>query len=86
MKFVLSKLWVDRLWDALVNKAHTAIGTAYALLLVGYVWKTGKDIGPGLQTVSGWFYGFLLGHFGFSQKYPDKDEHGDRGQDEAARS
>lgn len=59
--------------DVLTNYSHTAIGSAYAAVVLIYHVKTGHDLGPGFVTFSSYFYAFLLGHFGFSQKWPDKD-------------
>jgi hypothetical protein len=64
---------IDRVFDALINKFHTILGSAWAAALLVYRWKTGNDIGPGLTNVTYVFYGFLLGHAFTYQKYPDQD-------------
>lgn len=65
---------VDKIYDALINKMHVAIGTAYAAAILVYCWKTGKDIGPGLAQFSWGFYVFLAGHAFTYQKWPDKPD------------
>jgi hypothetical protein len=60
--------------DALINKLHTVIGTAYAAAVLTYACITGKDIGMGLVAFSGTFYAFLLGHAYTYQKYPDQPD------------
>jgi hypothetical protein len=62
-----------KLLDFIVNKAHMILGASYASMLAGYCLKTGHDIGPGLASATYAFYGFLLGHAGVYQKWPDKD-------------
>ena len=62
-----------KVWDVIVNKAHMLLGAGYASLLAFYCMKTGKDIGPGLASATYAYYGFLLGHAGVYQKWPDKD-------------
>lgn len=64
---------MNKIWDALINKLHVAIGTVYAGALVAYRWKSGQDLGPGLTNASYAFYAFLLGHAGVYQKWPDQD-------------
>jgi hypothetical protein len=59
--------------DKVTNYSHTVIGTAYAVAAITYHFKTGKDLGSGFVTFSGYFYAFLAGHFAASQKWPDKD-------------
>ena len=56
----------NKVWDVLINKAHVGIAC---------MWKTGRDLGSGVQQTVSWFYAFLAGHFGASQVWPDKDDH-----------
>jgi hypothetical protein len=60
--------------DALINKLHTVLGTAYAIAVLVYVMISGKDVGMGLVAFSGTYYGFLLGHAYTYQKYPDQPD------------
>jgi hypothetical protein len=58
--------------DKLTNYSHTVIGTVYALAVAAYHFKTGRDLGSGFVTFSGYFYMFLLGHATAYQKWPDQ--------------
>jgi len=64
-------MW-NKILDALINKFHTIIGSAWAAALLTYRWKTGNDIGAGLMNVTYAFYAFLLGHAYTYQRYPDQ--------------
>lgn len=72
MKWFRSPI-IDKLLNKLTNYSHTAIGTAYAVGACVFHFKTGRDLGSGFVTFSGYFYLFLLGHAGVYQKWPDKD-------------
>jgi hypothetical protein len=61
-------------FDALINKLHIALGCAAQGLILVYHFKTGHDIGPGVTSTMYAYYGFLLGHAGVYQRWPDKDE------------
>lgn len=65
---------MNKIWDALINKMHIAIGTLWAIALLVYRWKTGNEISPGLQNVTYAFYGFLLGHAYTYQTHPDSPQ------------
>lgn len=65
---------VDKLLNKLTNYSHTAIGSGYAICVLVYHFKTGRDLGSGFVTFSGYFYMFLLGHAGVYQKWPDRDD------------
>lgn len=65
---------VDKLLNKLTNYSHTAIGSGYAIGVLVYHFKTGRDLGSGFVTFSGYFYMFLLGHAGVYQKWPDRDD------------
>jgi hypothetical protein len=64
---------VTSILNRLTNYSHTAIGSAYAASALIYHVKTGRDLGSGFVTFSGYFYAFLLGHAGVYQKWPDRD-------------
>jgi hypothetical protein len=59
--------------NKLTNYSHTAIGTGYAIAALAYHIRSGRDLGSGFVTFSGYFYAFLLGHAAAYQKWPDKD-------------
>jgi hypothetical protein len=67
------KVWVPKILDKLTNYSHMAIGTTYAGVALAYHVKTGHDLGSNFVTFAAYFYGFLLGHAGVYQKWPDKD-------------
>jgi len=70
-----------KIWDAIINKFHIVLGTICQGAIILYHFKTGKDLGPGVVSSVYAFYGFLLGHSGIYQKWPDKDsENGDDGK------
>jgi hypothetical protein len=62
----------DKIFDTLINKFHIALGTACQGALLAYHFKTGHDIGAGIQNTIYAFYGFLAGHALTYQKFPDK--------------
>lgn len=66
------KISLGPVWDALINKLHTVIGTVYAGGVLGYYMHTGKAIDMGFVAFSATFYAFLLGHAYTYQKYPDQ--------------
>lgn len=51
--------------------SHTTIGSLYASAAMTYHLKTGHDLGANFIAFSAYFYGFLLGHAGVNQKWPD---------------
>lgn len=63
----------DKVWDTAVNKLHVVLGALCQGSLVFYHYRTHLDIGPILSSTVFAFYGFLLGHAGVYQKWPDKD-------------
>lgn len=67
---------VTSILNRLTNYSHTAIGSAYAVLALFYHFKSGRDLGTGFVTFSGYFYAFLLGHAAAYQKWPDRDAEG----------
>lgn len=68
------KISLGPVLDALINKMHTVIGTAYAAAVLAYVIVSGKDVGMGLVAFSTSFYGFLLGHAWTYQVHPDQPD------------
>jgi len=57
--------------DTIVNKFHVILGAVTQAAIIAYHFKTGHDIGAGVQNTVYAFYAFLLGHAGVYQKYPD---------------
>jgi hypothetical protein len=66
------KVWMPKILDKLTNYSHVAIGTGYAIVALAYHVKSGHDLGSNFVTFSAYFYGFLLGHAGVYQRWPDK--------------
>lgn len=62
-----------KILDVLVNKFHIILGAICQGSVLVYHFKTGHDIGTGIQNSLYAYYAFLLGHAGVYQKYPDKD-------------
>jgi hypothetical protein len=62
---------LDRILDIVVNKVHVALGAVCQGAIIVYHFKTGHDIGAGVQNTVYAFYGFLAGHALTYQKYPD---------------
>lgn len=56
------------------NDLHVPIALLVVTATSGYHFYTGKDLGSGYVSSLYAFYGFLGGHFGLSQKWPDKDQ------------
>lgn len=63
---------INKVLDALINKFHIILAsTAQAAVLV-YHFKTGHDLGSGVQNSLFAYYAFLAGHAFTYQKYPDQ--------------
>jgi hypothetical protein len=62
----------DSIFQTLMNKGHVAVAAVCQGAILFYHWKTGRDIGPNVQSTVFTFYGFLAGHFTSSQVWPDK--------------
>jgi hypothetical protein len=60
--------------DTLVNKFHIVLGTACQAAIIGYHFKTGHDVGPGVVNTVYAFYAFLAGHAFTYQRYPDQPQ------------
>jgi hypothetical protein len=63
---------MNKVWDVLINKAHVAVAVLCQTTIFVMHYRYGKDISTNVQTTVNWFYGFLAGHFGASQVWPDK--------------
>lgn len=64
---------LNRYLDLLINKFHIILGTGAQAAVLVYHFKTGRDIGPGIQNSLYGYYAFLAGHALTYQKYPDAD-------------
>lgn len=60
------------LLDLIINKFHIILGTAAQAAVLAYHFKTGHDIGSGVQNTMYAYYGFLGAHALTYQKYPDQ--------------
>lgn len=65
---------LDRVLDLIINKFHIILGTGCQAALLVYHFKTGHDIGAGIQNTVYGYYAFLAGHALTYQKYPDADK------------
>jgi hypothetical protein len=65
---------LDKVWDILINKCHIILGTAAQAAIFVYHFKTGHDIGSGIQNTIYAYYGFLGAHAVTYQKWPDTDK------------
>jgi hypothetical protein len=61
----------DKVLDTLINKFHIALATGAQAAVFIFHFKTGHDIGPGVQNTLYAYYAFLAGHALTYQKYPD---------------
>ena len=64
----------NKLLDNLTNKFHMILGGICQGSVMFYHYKTGHDLGPVVSTTVFAFYGFLLGHAGVYQKWPDQGQ------------
>ena len=62
----------DKIYDTIINKFHIVLGSAAQAAIFVYHFKTGHDIGSGVQNTVYGFYAFLAGHALTYQKYPDQ--------------
>jgi hypothetical protein len=67
------KITMSSFLDKFTNNAHVPIALFTLSLTSAYHFYTGKDLGANYTNSLYAFYGFLAGHFGFSQKWPDKE-------------
>lgn len=64
---------LDKILDIVINKFHIILGAVAQAAIFVYHFKTGHDIGAGVQNTVYAYYAFLLGHAGVYQKWPDAD-------------
>lgn len=64
----------DRFFDVLINKFHIILASVAQASVLVYHFKTGNDIGTGVQNSLYAYYTFLAGHAFTYQKFPDKKE------------
>lgn len=64
---------LDKVWDILINKFHIVLGTAAQAAVLVYHFKTGHDIGSGIQNSLYAYFTFLGAHAMTYQKWPDAD-------------
>lgn len=62
---------LQKILDVLINKFHIILATLCQGALLGYHFKTGHDIGAGIQNTVYGYYAFLAGHALTYQRYPD---------------
>lgn len=66
----------DRVYDIVINKLHVVLAAVTQGAIIVFHFKTGRDIGNGVQgTVYAW-YAFLAGHALTYQKFPDANNDG----------
>ncbi len=63
----------DKVFDTLINKFHILLAATAQGAVLAYQFKTGHDIGSGIQNSLYGFYAFLAGHAFTYQRYPDAD-------------
>jgi hypothetical protein len=63
---------MDKIWDALINKAHVAIVVVCQASIFVAHWKFKLDLSESVKSTVSMFYLFMAGHFGASQAWPDK--------------
>jgi hypothetical protein len=63
---------LDRALDLLINKFHIILGSSAQAAVLIYHFKTGHDIGSGVQNTVYAYYGFLGAHALTYQKFPDQ--------------
>jgi len=65
---------IKPLLSKLTNDLHVPIAVMVFTVTTVYHFVSGKDLGSGYVSSLYAFYSFLAGHFGFSQKWPDKPD------------
>lgn len=65
-----------KLLDTVINKFHVILATITQAAIIVYHFRTGHDIGNGVQGTVYAFYGFLAGHAFTYQKFPDANNDG----------
>jgi hypothetical protein len=61
----------NKVLDVIVNKIHIALAAVCQGVILLFHFKTGKDIGSGVQNTVYAYYAFLAGHNLTNQKFPD---------------
>jgi hypothetical protein len=61
----------QKILDTLINKFHIILATGSHAAVLAYHFKTGHDVGSGVQNTIYAYYAFLGGHALTYQKYPD---------------
>lgn len=61
----------DKVYDVVINKFHIALATVCQTAIIVFHFKTGHDVGSGVQGTVYAFYAFLGGHALTYQKWPD---------------
>lgn len=59
------------IFDTITNKFHIILASAVQAAIIVYYFRTGRDVGPGVQNTVYGYYAFLAGHALAYQKYPD---------------
>ncbi len=62
---------LDAALDLFINKFHIILATVAQASVLAYHYKTGLDIGSGVQNTLYAYYAFLGSHAFTYQKYPD---------------
>lgn len=65
-----------KFWDTVINKFHIILGSLAQAAIFVYHFKTGHDLGAGVQNTVYGYYAFLAGHALTYQKYPDTNGDG----------
>lgn len=69
----------EKTLDLIINKFHIILGSAAQAALFVYHFKTGHDIGSGIQNTVYAYYGFLGAHALTYQRYPDTAVNAEQG-------
>jgi hypothetical protein len=69
---MLAGISVKSVLARFTNDMHVPIALTVLIATTVYHFWSGKDLGPQYVSSLYAFYGFLAGHFGLSQKWPDK--------------
>ena len=64
---------VKSVLEKFTNDMHVPIALVVFAATSAYHFHTGKDLGSGYVSSLYAFYGFLLGHAGVFQKWPDQN-------------
>lgn len=65
---------VKSVLDKFTNDMHVPLALVVFTATTIYHFVSGKDLGTQYVSSLYAFYGFLAGHFGLSQKWPDKPD------------